>query len=213
MTFDELQELLIERGYRRSMVIRDGDPTTNVYAGYYVMRAVDAGGVETFHRERGTEFGAVSYSTDADACAALASVLTGPGQDRGSVRPAGPTPTTVEELKAALAEHGRDPDAVTRSEVLRNSPKDGVSVVDTAADGTCRTSFIERAQWSEATTRPSEALAIAELTRILLNPYLESPVTDERIARMRIRVDQYHALVADSRSHWWNHSTTVRRDA
>jgi hypothetical protein len=177
---------------RAREVVREEDlATADPVNGMTVFRTLPDGRCATWVWERGERILERTFDSEELAVAAW--------RERPVATPRaheGAAPRTVEELKDALAEVGREPDDVARAEVLRDSPKpDGVRVLERQPDGTVRTYVLERGREADEATYPDEATAVAALADALLaGP--PRPVTDKQVARMRVHAEQHRRLMA-----------------
>lgn len=193
-TVEELQARL--RSPRSVVREQDLDPRDEL-SGTTVFRSLPDGRCETFVREEGIAVHSQVFDSEADAVAATAGRIFGTFPQPRSVRELrGPRPRTVEEVKDALAGLGRDPDTVTRAEVLRWSPQfEAVTVVETHDDGTVRTYLLERGREHDSREHPDEAAALAPLVE-RLEALSGTVATDLDVERMRARVERHRRLMA-----------------
>lgn len=167
------------------------------YDSMTVFRSLPDGRCETWLRTDDVEFHHQEFGSESEAVDEAAGRIFGTTPQPGSVRTlSGPPATTVEELKDAMAELGRDPDTVTRAEVLRDSPPiEGMTAVETRPDGTVRTCSLERGREHDIQEFADEAAAIAPLyARLTRSP--EREVSDLDVERMRLRAARFRHLMA-----------------
>lgn len=191
---ERLQQELREGEFplRAGEVVREEDlPQADPVNGMTVFGALPDGRCRTWVWERGERILERTFGSEEEAVAAWRE------QPEGAVRShEGPPPRTVEELKDALAELGREPDEVARAEVLRDSPKpDGVHVLEQRPDGTVRTFVLDRDREVDETTYDDEAAAVGALAATMLAPS-SRPVTEKQVARMRVHATQHRRLLA-----------------
>lgn len=102
---------------------------------------------------------------------------------------------TVEDLKAALAAAGRDPDVVARAEETGAPRVDGMVLVRTLPDGRCETTAWERGREDFAQTWDSEQQAVEELAPRVLRGPTASAGTEEQ---QRATTARMQAKAADT---------------
>jgi hypothetical protein len=177
---------------RAREVVREEDlAETDPVNGMTVFATEADGRCRTWVWERGERILERTFASEDEAVAAWREQPAGTPRSYD-----GPQPRTVEDLKDALAELGREPDDVTRAELLRDSPKpDGVRVLEQRSDGSVRVFVLERGQEHEEAAYPDEATAVADLAATLLAPS-PRPVTDKQVARMRVHAAQHRRLLA-----------------
>lgn len=193
-TVEELQASL--RSPRSVVREQDLDPRDEL-SGTTVFRSLPDGRCRTWVREEGIEVHPQVFGSEEEAVAATAGRIFGTLPQPQSVRELqGPRPTTVEEVKDALAGLGRDPDTVTRAEVLRWSPQfEAVTVVETHDDGTVRTYLLERGREHDSRDHPDEAAAVVPLVE-RLERLSGTVATDLDVERMRARVERHRRLMS-----------------
>ncbi|MCW2794494.1 MAG: hypothetical protein JWO76_3592 [Nocardioides sp.] len=160
--------------------------------GMTVFRTLPDGGCETWVWERGEQILTRSFQSESAAVDAW--------REPQPARPRtydGPLPTTVEELKDALAATGREPDEVARAELLLEAPKpDGMVVVEKGTDGAVTTYTLDRGQEHDRQAHPDEAAAVAAVAAAM-RLHEGRQATDKQVARMWVHADQHRRLVAD----------------
>jgi hypothetical protein len=191
---EQLQQELREGGFplRAREVVREEDLSqVDPVNGMTVYRTLPDGRCRTWVWERGERILERTFGSEDEAVAAWREP---PAPTPRSYD--GAPPRTVEDLKDALAELGREPDEVARAEVLRDSPKpDGVHVLEQRLDGTVRLFVLDRDREVDEASYPDEAEAVGVLAAAMLAPPTR-PVTDKQVARMRVHAMQHRRLLA-----------------
>ena len=191
---ERLQQELREGDFplRAREVVREEDlAEADPVNGMTVFRTRPDGRCVTWVWERGERILERTFASEDEAVAAWREPPGGAPRSHD-----GPPPRTVEDLKDALADLGRDPDDVTRAEVLLDSPKpDGLRVLEHRPDGAVRTFVLDRGHEVDEATYRDEAEAVGALAEAMLAPS-SRPVTEKQVARMRVHAEQHRRLLA-----------------